>query len=110
MNSRTKGKRGELSLIRKLKEFGYDVRRSQQYAGANNDADIVGIEGLHIECKYTASGHGNTYDWIAQARRDSRPNEMPIVCHRKVSKDERGHEWLVTLRLEDFFRLWGDVR
>lgn len=39
MNSRRKGKEGELALVRKLKEYGYDVRRSQQYAGINNDAD-----------------------------------------------------------------------
>lgn len=40
MNSRRKGKTGELALVRKLKEYGYDVRRSQQYAGINSDADI----------------------------------------------------------------------
>ena len=109
MNSKQKGKRGELSLVKKLKECGYNVRRSQQYAGINSDADVVGIEGLHIECKYTANGHGSTYDWIAQAVRDSK-GDIPIVCHRRASKDEREHEWLVTIRLEDFFSIWGEVK
>ena len=108
MNSRRKGKTGELALVRKLKEYGYDVRRSQQYAGINNDADVVGIDHLHIECKYTAQGHGKTYEWIEQAARDKKPDEMPVVMHKKVSKEYRGNEWLVTMTLDDFITLWSE--
>ncbi len=108
MNSRRKGKTGELALVRKLKEYGYDVRRSQQYAGINNDADVVGIDHLHIECKYTAQGHGNTYDWIDQAKRDKRPDEIPVVMHKKVSKEYKGNEWLVTMTLDDFMQIWSN--
>ena len=82
------------------------MRRSQQYAGANNDADVVGIDHLHIECKYTAQGHGKLYEWMEQAKRDSRYDEFPIVAHKKVSKEYRGNEWLVTMTLEDFVRIW----
>ena len=108
MNSRRKGKTGELALVRKLKEYGYDVRRGQQYSGANGDADIVGIDHLHIECKYTANGHGSTYEWLEQSTRDKNFDEMPVVMHKKVSKEDRGNEWLVTLRLEDFMNLWSE--
>ena len=108
MNSRRKGKEGELSLVRKLKEYGYDVRRSQQYAGINNDADVVGIEGMHIECKYTANGHGKIYDWIDQAKSDSKEDEIPVVMHKRVSKEYRGSEWLVTLTLGDFMSIWSE--
>lgn len=108
MNSRRKGKTGELALVRKLKEYGYNVRRSQQYAGINNDADVVGIDRLHIECKYTAQGHGKTYEWIEQAIRDKRPDEIPVVMHKKVSKEYRGNEWLVTMTLDDFMKIWGE--
>ena len=108
MNSRRKGKTGELALVRKLKEYGFDVRRSQQYCGINDDADIVGIEGLHIECKYTAQGHGSTYDWIDQAKRDTK-EDIPVVMHKKVSKEYRGNEWLVTLTLEDFMSIYSEV-
>lgn len=110
MNSRQKGKRGELNLVRKLKEYGYDVRRSQQYAGINNDADVVGIDGLHIECKYTKNGHGNTYEWMDQAIRDKRSSEIPVVMHKKVSEEYRGNEWLVTMTLNDFISLWSEKR
>lgn len=63
MNSRRKGKGGELELAKKLREYGYDCRRGQQYCGANGDADVVGIPGVHIECKRT--NRINVYDlWI----------------------------------------------
>ncbi len=108
MNSRRKGKTGELALVRKLKEYGYDVRRSQQYAGINHDADVVGIDRLHIECKYTAKGHGLLYDWISQAKRDCRDNEIPVVMHKLVSQQDRGNEWLVTMSIDDFFKIWNE--
>ena len=106
MNSRQKGKRGELTLVNRRKEYGFNVRRSQQYAGINHDADVVGIDGLHIECKYTANGHGSTYEWLEQAVRDKREEEVPVVIHRKVSKNNRGNDWLVTMSLDDFVKLW----
>ena len=51
MNSRQKGAAGERELAKKLREYGYDCRRGQQYCGANGDADVIGLEGIHIECK-----------------------------------------------------------
>jgi hypothetical protein len=108
MNSRRKGKDGELALVRKLKEYGYDVRRSQQYAGINSVADVVGIDHLHIEAKYRQNGHGQTYEWLDQAKREARPGEIPVVMHKKVSKEYRGNEWLVTMTLDDFITIWRE--
>lgn len=51
MNSRNKGAAGERELAKVLKGYGYDCRRGQQYCGANGDEDVVGLPGLHIECK-----------------------------------------------------------
>ena len=51
MNSRNKGKTGELELSKVLRSYGYDTRRGQQYCGANGDADVVGLPHIHIECK-----------------------------------------------------------
>lgn len=103
MNSREKGKRGELELARALRVLGYDCRRGQQYSGANGDADVVGLPGVHIECKRVE--RLNLYDAIAQAKHDAREGETPVVVHRK---DRCG--WLVTLELEDFierfYREW----
>ena len=106
MNSRNKGKRGELALSHKLNEMGFKTRRGQQYSGIGGE-DVVGIDGVHIECKYTANGHGMLYEWMAQAVRDSK-DKIPLVMHKKVSEKSRGNEWLVTMRLEDFKTLFND--
>lgn len=108
MNSKRKGKEGELALVRKIKEYGYDVRRSQQFAGINHDADVVGIDHLHIECKYMANGHGSAYEWLDQAIRDKRDDEIPVVMHKKVSKEHRGYSWLVTMTIDDFMKIWSE--
>ena len=99
MDSRNKGVAGERELAYKLKELGYDCRRGQQYSGANGDADVVGIPGIHIECKRVE--RLNLYDAMTQSMSDAREGETPTVFHRKNHK-----EWLVTLRLEDFMRMY----
>lgn len=101
MNSRSKGKRGELELAKKLREYGFECRRGQQYCGANGDADVTGLPLIHIEAKRTE--RLNLYDAIDQARRDARPNELPAVFHRRNNSD-----WLVIMRLEDWMRLYNE--
>ena len=101
MNSRRKGKEGELSLARKLREYGYDCRRSVQYCGANGDADVVGLPGIHIECKRVE--RLNLTDAMHQALRDSRPGELPAVFHRRNSEP-----WLVTMPLENWIEIYRE--
>ena len=109
MNSRAKGATGERQLAKKLREYGYEARRGQQYSGINGDADVVTNMGnIHIECKYTAKGHGLLYDWLNQSKRDAKENEIPVVMHRYVSKDVKRLPWLVTMDIEDFMYLWSD--
>ena len=100
-NSRRKGAEGERELAKKLCDYGYDCRRGQQYCGANGDADVVGFPGIHIECKRVE--HLNLYDAMAQSVHDTRDGETPAVFHRK-----NNCEWLVTMRFDDFMRLYGD--
>lgn len=99
MNSRQKGARGERELAEKLREYGYEVRRGQQYSGANGDADVVGVPGLHIECKRVEKL--NLDDALAQSVRDARDGEMPVVMHRRNRT-----EWKATVRLDDFMDIW----
>lgn len=99
MNSRQKGAAGERELANLLKEYGYDTRRGQQYSGANGDADVVGIPGLHIECKRVEKL--NLDAALEQSKRDARESEMPVVIHRKNRQ-----EWKVTLSLKDFIELY----
>ena len=65
MNSRNKGKRGELELAHLLKTYGYPAERGVQYSGLKGNADVVGVEGLHIECK--RSERVTEEDFIKQA-------------------------------------------
>lgn len=103
MNSRDKGKRGELELSRRLREYGYECRRGQQFCGRNGDADVIGLQGIHIECKRVEKL--NVYDAIDQSRRDALPDELPAVFHRKNDCD-----WLVTMRLCDWITVYREFQ
>lgn len=102
-NGRQKGKKGELELAHVLRDYGYDTRRGQQYCGANGDADVVGLPGVHIECKRVE--RLNLADAVAQAQRDAKPGEIPVVMHRR----NRG-QWLVTMTLVDWMELYKEAQ
>lgn len=101
VNSKNKGRKGEQELVRKLKEHGYDCRRSVQYCGANGDADVIGLPDIHIECKRVE--RLNIEDAMAQAIHDARNGELPTVMHRK-----NNCKWLVTMRLDDWIELYRE--
>lgn len=100
MNSRQKGARGERELANILKGYGYEEsRRGQQYCGSNGDADVVGLSGIHIECKRVEKL--NLEKAMEQAEHDRKEQEKPAVFHRKDRKP-----WLVTMKLEDWMELF----
>lgn len=103
MNSREKGKRGERELASQLREYGYEARRGQQFCGINGDADVLGLPGIHIECKRVE--RLNIEDAVAQAKRDAKPEEMPAVMHRK-----NNCKWLVTMELGDWMRIYTESK
>lgn len=91
-NSNRKGKEGELELCRELRSFGFWARRSVQYSGANGDADVIGVPGVHIECKrYKKIRPSDMIRFRAQAVKDAQPGELPAVFYR-----EDYSEWYVT--------------
>lgn len=102
MNSRNKGKRGELELSHVLNDYGFRTRRGQQYCGANGDADVTGISGIHIECKRVEKL--NLHEAVKQAVRDAPDEQIPVVMHRKNKE-----EWLVTMRLKDWVEFYKGV-
>lgn len=103
MNSRQKGAAGERELSRILREYGYNTRRGQQYSGANGDADVVGLPGIHIECKRVE--RLNIFEAMNQSIKDARPGEMPAVFHRKNCEP-----WKTTILTEDWMKLYGNQR
>ena len=99
--SRDKGKRGERDLAKVFREHGYDARRGVQYCGANGDADVTGLPGIHVECKRVEKL--NFYEAMIQAAHDARPGELPAVFSRRNNSP-----WLVTMRLEDWMPLFQE--
>lgn len=93
MNSKSKGKRGELEVAAILREHGYNARRGQQYSGASGDPDVVGLPGYHVEVKFRE--HLNIFEAMEQSKQDAKPGEIPVVIHRKSRE-----KWLVTFELE----------
>lgn len=103
INSKRKGKDGELELANILKSKGYDCRRTAQYCGNVEDAaDLVGLDFIHIECKRVEKL--NIDEAMEQARRDAK-EKLPAVFHRKNKKP-----WKVTMGLEDWLKLYEKYR
>lgn len=102
MNSRAKGKVGELELSAYLRERGFsEARRGVQYSGSGDSPDVVGIPGVHVECKRVESG--SLYTWLDQACRDSAgTGRVPVVAHRRNRR-----QWVAILPLDDFLKLLG---
>lgn len=98
LNSRQKGKAGELELAEFLREHGYEARRGQQFHGGADSPDVIGLPGFHVECKRVEAG--NLYVWLDQAVRDAGASATPLVCHRKNRR-----EWVAVLRLADLIAI-----
>lgn len=103
MNSKIKGNKGEREFAHKLQEYGYDARRGQQFCGANGDADVEGLPGVHIEVKRVE--RLNIHEAMKQSVRDAREGEIPIVAHRRNRT-----EWLVTMRYEDWIAMYTEAK
>ena len=103
VNSKQKGARFERTLAGRLREYGYDTRRTAQYCGKSGDAsDVVGLPGLHIEAKHQE--RMSLYEWMAQAKRDSSgTGRLPAVFHKKNNAPI-----LVTMELDDFMNLYRE--
>lgn len=102
INSRRKGAESERQLAHVLQGYGFEARRGCQFSGANGDPDVVGLPGIHIECKHVE--RLNIYEAVEQSKRDAREGELPTVFHRKNRK-----EWLVTMPLTEWMKIYKGV-
>ena len=101
MNSRQKGKRGELEAARVLREYGYETHRGVQYHGGPESPDVTGLPGCHLEIKRVEKL--NIQDAVEQAKRDRADGELAVVMHRK-----NNCEWLVTMPFADWIRIYRE--
>src|ERR1700691_5038342 len=99
INSRQKGKVGELEIDEFLGEHGFPrARRGQQFSGLGDSPDVVGVPGVHVEVKRVEKG--TLYDWMAQAKRDAKAGNIPVVMHRRSRQD-----WVAILPLDEFLKM-----
>ena len=101
--SQRKGRAGELGLAQLLQGYGCDVQPGQAVSyGAT--PDLVGLSGVHIECK--RNERLNVPEAMAQAVRDADRfrDGAPAVFHRRNRSG-----WLVTMRLPDWMKMYQKV-
>ena len=98
MNSKDKGKRGELAWAKLCREQGFHkAMRGQQYNGLGGE-DCVNLPFIWQEVKWVEKL--NIHDAMTQAIQDA-GEKIPIVAHKRNYKP-----WLVTMRADDWFRLY----
>lgn len=103
VNSRAKGKRGELEAALLLTQMGLKSRRSAQYCGKGGDADLALEADLHVEVKLQEQMH--PYKWMEQAIRDSaKTKRRPIVLCRRTRSP-----WLVIMQADDLIPISREV-
>lgn len=101
LNSRVKGQNAEREIARIFQGYGYDCHRGQgiYQKGGIDTADVVGLPGIHIECK--RQENLNVHKAYEQATRDAAGKAIPAVFHRRNRAP-----WMVTLSLEDFMEIY----
>ena len=99
--SAKKGAAGERELAGILQQYGYRIEREgTKTFGAV--PDLIGLPGVHIEVKRVEKL--NVPEAMKQAVRDSVwfRDGAPAVFHRRNREG-----WLVTMRLEDWVKMYG---
>ena len=99
--SQRKGAAGERELAALLSAAGYECQRGGSLS-FGEVPDVFGLPGIHIEVKRVE--RLNVGEAMEQAVRDSDRmlDGMPALFHRRNRKP-----WLVTMRLEDWLKLYG---
>ena len=102
MNSKAKGKRGELYVVNKFKDYGYNnAHRTAQFKGNTGQAaDIEGIDYIHAEVKFVESL--NISKAMLQAKRDNKSDKLECIFHKKNNEG-----LMVTMEFDDWIILYN---
>lgn len=109
MNSRDKGKRGELAFAAYLRDHGWHkARRGVQHSGGPDSPDVAeGPPGYHFEVKRVEKLR--LWDALAQAMADAGDDVetvdglvpvVPVVAFKR-----NRYEWVAILRMDDFLEV-----
>lgn len=96
---RLKGRYGEYQLRDRLRELGFDdVTRGFVW---NHTSDLVGLEGIHVECKFVEKLNIRAALLQAEEEAKKRNDGMPTVFSKTSRKP-----WIVTMNLDDWAKLY----
>lgn len=99
--SRNKGANAERELSHILNErYGLDTHRGKVFY---HESDLVGIWGIHPEVKRVEKLNLSKAMEQADIESVERLDGLPAVFHRKDRE-----EWLVTMKLDDWIKLYKD--
>ena len=101
-SAQAKGRRAEIELAAYLQEKGYTAAAPGAPLNYGKEADITGVNGLHIECKRHEKIEVNK--WYTQAAEDAERMQdgKPVVIFRQNRR-----QWMAVLSLSDFLDLIG---
>jgi hypothetical protein len=99
INSRNKGKRGELEAAKAVTDaLGIAARRGQQFSGLEGEDIVTDLDGVHFEVKRTE--RLNLYAAMDQATMDAGVDDVPVVLHRKNKQ-----QWVAIVPLAQLTQL-----
>jgi hypothetical protein len=107
INSRQKGKRGELEAAAEWNRLVPNAhsRRSQQHSGTESASDLISPGTPHLWLEVKRVERGLNLHAVMEKSREQCGELCPVVLHRKNDA-----EWLVTFPLEDLKRFVQQVQ
>ena len=95
-----KGADGERELSKILNDLGFEVERGGSLS-FGKAPDLKGLQGIHVEVKRVE--RLNIWEAMKQAISDAEKFEdgLPTLFHRRNRQP-----WLVTMRLDDWIKLY----
>ena len=99
--SQRKGRSGELELVKVLHGFGFDSVQAGEPVSYGSTPDLVGLPGIHIECKRCEQLRLS--EWMKQAERDAArfQDGVAVIFHRRNREP-----WMVTMTMDDFMKIY----
>lgn len=107
INSRQKGKRGELEAAAEWNRLvpNANSRRSQQHSGTESASDLISPGTPHLWLEVKRVERGLNLHAVMEKSREQCGELCPVVLHRQNEK-----EWLVTFPLEQITRFVQQVQ
>lgn len=92
---RDKGARFERTVSAILNEYGITSRRGNVFY---REDDVVTDSPIHVECK--AQETTKIHEWMKQSI-EAADGKIPVVVHKRNREEP-----LITMKFEDFLKLW----